>query len=247
MKSLAGPTDRLLVVTAHPDDEITMAGTLALAARAGARVTELCLTRGEASRAAVLDGEVGAERIGPARLATARERELRSSAGALGIADVRIGSWPDGRLTVSAPELADVVEAALTDVDATVVISLDDVIGLYGHPDHVASGAAARVAVDRTRAAGRSLRWYQATLPRWQVVVARRLSPVFRRAVTEAAGGPPVPTVYVPIVPAARQKLAAVRAHDSQRAVLGDVQPLFGTIPDGLYYHVFSREYFTAI
>ena len=37
---------RVLAVIAHPDDEATFAGTLALAARAGAEVSVVCTTNG---------------------------------------------------------------------------------------------------------------------------------------------------------------------------------------------------------
>nr|WP_277348488.1 PIG-L family deacetylase [Planctomonas sp. JC2975] len=237
----------MLVVTAHPDDEIVMAGTLAIAAASGASVALHCFTRGEASRSAQWRGRTGADQIGAAGLADIRHEELRRSAAALGLGSVSIGTWVDGTLASHVDELVQELEGVIREWRPTLVVSLDDALGLYGHPDHVASAAAARRAVLGARAAGHGLRLFQATLPTRQVSLARRFSPVFQRASAEAGATPPTPTTCVSIARAARRKLAAIDAHATQRAVMQDVQPLLGTIPRPLYFRVFSREYFARV
>ncbi|MHA7987339.1 PIG-L deacetylase family protein [Rathayibacter sp. CAU 1779] len=247
LRTLAGPGDRMLVVTAHPDDEIVMAGTLAIAAASGASVALHCFTHGGASRSARWHGRTGADQIGAARLAEIRSDELHRSASALGLGSVSIGTWIDGTLASHLDELVRELEDVIREWRPTLVVSLDDALGLYGHPDHVASAAAARSAVLGARAAGHGVRLFQATLPARQVSLARRFSPVFRRASAAAGATPPAPTTCVPIARAARRKLAAIDAHATQSAVMRDVQPLLGTIPRPVYFRVFSREYFARV
>lgn len=245
---------RLLVVTSHPDDELAMAGTIAAASRVGAVVALVCLTHGEASRAAEVEGMVGFEQIGAERLAGIRARELAASCTALGVRDLSVGGLPDGGLAESAssgPCVRDVVAEAIAVHRPDVVLTLDDRVGLYGNADH---RAGARAVLDAwgfrspgTDPPGRSPEVYQVTLAPRLAGIAARVSPVFARAIGESPGGPPAPDVAVAIRGQWRAKRAAALAHRSQRAVLSDLQPGLGPIPAWLYYRVIDREYFARV
>lgn len=124
----------VLAVVAHPDDEsFGLGGVLAAFAAAGARVTVLCFTRGEASGLHGVEGD----------LATLRAEELASAASALGLDDVTLLSYPDGRLPdVDVHELAAQVVTVATEVDADGLVGFDRT-GVTGHPDHAHATAAA--------------------------------------------------------------------------------------------------------
>jgi LmbE family N-acetylglucosaminyl deacetylase len=121
---------RALVISAHPDDETLGAGGLvALLSRAGADVTFLLATRGEAGHRVDLSAERQAE------FATAVDRLAPGSR----IHDVGL---PDGGLRESADALTAAIVDALDDTDLIVAPWSGD-----GHRDHrIAGETAASVA-----------------------------------------------------------------------------------------------------
>lgn len=127
--------DHVLVVVAHPDDELVMAPAIARAVRKGAALTVLYATSGDAG-----PGVSGME-PGPA-LAAVREDEARCSIAALGGGDVRFLRMGDGQLAThahhpgsAARQLASAVDALLEEQDFTRILTWGPEGG-YGHPDH---------------------------------------------------------------------------------------------------------------
>lgn len=153
MSALAAPIARhgqhLVAVVAHPDDESFGCGSLiAQASTAGARVTVICATRGEA-------GERRPDPITDAwPIALLRETELCQAAIVLGVDDVRFLDLVDSGFSGEPPRCALISEpvdrlagrlrAELTDVQPDVVLTLD---GCDGHRDHVHLRDAVAVAV----------------------------------------------------------------------------------------------------
>jgi LmbE family N-acetylglucosaminyl deacetylase len=133
---------RPVAVIAHPDDEsFGLGGVLHAFAAAGAHVSVLCLTHGEASS---LHGVAGDLRV-------LREAELRSAAAALGVRDVRMLDFPDGQLAAQpAAGLASLIKDSLDEWSADGVIVFDR-SGVTGHPDHA---AATRTALEAALARG---------------------------------------------------------------------------------------------
>jgi LmbE family N-acetylglucosaminyl deacetylase len=85
-------THRLLVVTAHPDDESGgFGGALLLAHRAGAETNLLCFTDGQAAH---FRGTAGDD----AELAQMRRAELDSACTVLGLTRCEVLHYPDGAL-----------------------------------------------------------------------------------------------------------------------------------------------------
>jgi LmbE family N-acetylglucosaminyl deacetylase len=126
------PAKEVLAVCAHPDDEsFGLGAVLAALAGAGSQVRVLCLTHGEASTL----GE-------PHRpLGEVRAEELARAAGVLGVADVSLLSYPDGRLgEVPAKELSGLVDQATRTAELLLVF---DEGGITGHPDHCRATEAA--------------------------------------------------------------------------------------------------------
>jgi len=133
----------LLIVLAHPDDEILHGGILAYLSDRGARVTLVCATNGDAGRPHPSVGpvdDVGAFRV----------RELQHSCARLGIdPPVLLGFHDSARKERQRHDdphaLANVdmldVEAAIrriiADVKPHVIVTFEPHGGYY-HPDHVA-------------------------------------------------------------------------------------------------------------
>jgi N-acetylglucosamine malate deacetylase 2 len=127
------PWRSVLAIVAHPDDEsFGLGAVLSTFADAGATVTVLCFTHGEASTLHGVSGDLAAVRVG----------ELDAAARALGASGVQLLGYPDGALAeVDLGELSvHVVEMARrVDADGLVAFDLD---GVTGHPDHSRATAA---------------------------------------------------------------------------------------------------------
>jgi N-acetyl-1-D-myo-inositol-2-amino-2-deoxy-alpha-D-glucopyranoside deacetylase len=207
----------LLAVFAHPDDEsLAAGGLLAWCAASGARVSILCLSRGEAGPGSDGDG-----------LGAIRTRELESAASALGIETVQVRDHADGMLPwLPAGLLAGDVRATLAEQRPDVVVTFDE-DGLYWHPDHIATHQATRDAVASLGASAPAL--FYVTMPPGQVrrvldAAGPRLAAGAPRAVLGiddpdafGAAAPP-PTLVVRTGRFARQKLAALQCHRTQVA-----------------------------
>lgn len=158
----------VLTFFAHPDDETMMAGgILAILADRGVAVHYLCATRGEG-------GETGSPPLcNQADLGMLREAELvcavRALGGAsltfLGYTDPLVG--PDDTLypyTQDLTMLAGQVALSIREfaVDAVITHGSN---GEYGHPAHVLTHQAARVAVESMGASAPLLYTVQAVFP----------------------------------------------------------------------------------
>jgi LmbE family N-acetylglucosaminyl deacetylase len=150
---------RLMIVYAHPDDEVfATGGTIALAARQGIDVTLVVATGGE-------EGEiVNPEMRGVVALAdlpAVRQEELACSQSTLGIRRVvRLGYRDSGMAgTPSSREAAAFSNQARDDVARRLVevirehrphvICTEPEDGGYGHPDHIALHRATVLAFER--------------------------------------------------------------------------------------------------
>jgi LmbE family N-acetylglucosaminyl deacetylase len=124
----------LLVVGAHPDDEVLLAGgTLAACVAAGLPTGVVCLTRGE------LGPISNAALATRATLGAVRHGELRAACDELGTSLVKCWRRPDGSLRWADRSAIVGQLGALLDArrpDAVVTFGED---GLYYHPDHIAT------------------------------------------------------------------------------------------------------------
>jgi len=213
----------LLAVFAHPDDEsLAAGGLLSWCAARGARVSLLCLSRGEAGSAFA-----EADTRDPAGLGEMRAAELREAASVLGLADLVLLSHPDGMLPWLEPgALARDITAAIADWRPDVVVTFGE-DGLYWHPDHVAVHEATRDAVFALGTGAPAL--YYVTMPPGQMqavleAAAPHLTASSRRdllgiedaAAFGAAAAPP--TLVLHTGPFAARKLSALRCHRTQVA-----------------------------
>ena len=115
---------RVLVLCPHPDDEsLGCAGTIALLADSGAKVTLVTVTNGEATRGAS---------VAPVEAARRRRSESARAASILGALPRYLG-LPDGQLADRRDELRAALRSLVLEVGPEAVLApwlLD------GHPDH---------------------------------------------------------------------------------------------------------------
>ncbi|WP_157548509.1 PIG-L deacetylase family protein [Nonomuraea candida] len=135
--------DRVLVVTAHPDDaDFGSAGTVALFVDRKVQVTYLLVTDGDAG---------GNERtLDNSGMADLRRTEQLAAAKAVGVTDVRFLGYPDGRVVPSL-ELRRDITRVIRQVRPDLVITHHPDRNYQfiapSHPDHRAVGGAALDAV----------------------------------------------------------------------------------------------------
>jgi LmbE family N-acetylglucosaminyl deacetylase len=140
----------ILAISAHPDDETLFAGgTLAMYAEKGHRVFILETTRGQG-------GEVGEPPLTTREnLAAFREQEVRRAAQALGAEDIFFLPYVDPYMEING--IARRIDASLTDFAGAITehikrLQPDMVIthgsnGEYGHPQHIFTHQATRMAL----------------------------------------------------------------------------------------------------
>ncbi len=226
--------DRVLFVFAHPDDEITVAGTLADLAFRGIPTATFYLTRGEAGPTGGL--------VPPSELGVRRTQETERVAEILGVQELVMARFPDGGTQhVAADDIQAAIRGAIENFSPTIVVSLDDKVGLYGHIDHAMAGKHTRAVVAEL---GSDLPYYQITLSQPTIDMALQMSEIFRERYPRTPGdGLPPATHAVEISKHGATKWAAVLAHETQWEVLDDVQPYGSRVPALIYYRVFNKEY----
>ena len=137
-------TRRMLIITAHPDDEtFGMGGTIAYYANEGVEVTLVCATKGEA-------GEADQHFLDKYKTMDAlRVAELNCATNILGIKNVYFLNYRDSGMFGAEDNQhpSSLLQAPLTELEEKIlhyikqirpqVILTFDPSGGYGHPDHI--------------------------------------------------------------------------------------------------------------
>ncbi|MCS7020164.1 MAG: PIG-L family deacetylase [Cytophagales bacterium] len=232
-----------MIIFAHPDDEIAVAGVLAQMKQSGWRVAGIYLTAGEAGKTGGL--------VPASQLAATRKEELQAAAKILGLQSVEVLDFPDGKLQVVPPDtVKKVLLEAIERHCPQLIISFDDRVGLYGHPDHVYTG---RIVLELCQQYADTAHFpvqqlYCPTLTDGMIALARRISQTFRKNYPKEVGrGLPPPNFGVCISPQGKDKWRAIRAHRTQKHVFDDVFPLHDRISPQLYFQLFAEEYYALL
>jgi LmbE family N-acetylglucosaminyl deacetylase len=136
------PVERVLVVTAHPDDvDYDAAGAVAAWTSGGVQVAYCIVTFGDGG---------GFDDTPRERVAPLREAEQRAAAALVGVADVTFLGYPDGHLTPS-QELRREITRQIRRVRPQLVLTHSPQRNYRrvtaSHPDHLAVGEATLCAV----------------------------------------------------------------------------------------------------
>ncbi len=159
---------KILTIFSHPDDETMLSGgTLALLARAGAKMFYLCATRGEG-------GELGEPPVcARDQIGTYRERELVCAVQALGGGQLDFMDYVDplvsenGDLHAYAADsegLAAQIFAHIQAVQPAAIIT-HGTNGEYGHPGHIQTNRAVTAAVQQLGSQAPYLYYFCADFP----------------------------------------------------------------------------------
>ena len=205
-------------VVAHPDDEtFSSACAIAEAVRRGCRVALFSATTGEAGKSGYLPpmsrDELGAR----------RRLELERAGRRLGVADIRVADYADGRVAeADGDRLTADIARFLSEQQAQVVVTFG-LDGIYGHPDHIA----VHHAVKRAVAGGR----------------CPTVQKLYYFYVANAPEGPGVPSVVVDSSVHWKAKAEALLMHETQ---MKSIERVFGDVRnrDGWIAGMFGDEAF---
>ena len=234
---------RILVIFPHPDDEVTVAGTLMKLKDDGHEIQMVCLTRGEKGKSSGIEDEV--------KLASLRSEEMKKAAEIIGADELHLEDYPDSGLEkIGLDSLKEIIRSLIDEIDPDVLISYDSKVGLYGHPDHRLTGLAVEEIFleEKGRPEFAPQEMYQVTLCKKQVKLALKLSSGFQRNYPEdPALGLPKPDFSIETQAYFPRTLEVMQAHQTQQAVLKDLMPFHDKVPVWIYSRVFDREYFREV
>jgi N-acetylglucosamine malate deacetylase 2 len=249
---------KALAIFAHPDDEITIIGTMRMLKSQGVETGICYMTRGEAGlNGSIIDvskikelADTSLNKLKKA-LGQRRTKEVDNIASILELNHHEMFDFPDsGTSDVSMDSLKKVVRSLIQKYRPSVLFTLDDKVGLYGHPDHrnVSKAVLEVFEEDKGKANFSPKKLYQVTLPKDMITFALKMAEGFRKNYPkDPAKGLPQADVCVNITPFGHYKRDCMLAHVSQRPTFDDMQPGFATLPPWLYFRVFDREYFHVI
>jgi LmbE family N-acetylglucosaminyl deacetylase len=225
-----GGVERVLVVTAHPDDvDFGFAGTVAVMSDQGVEVSYCIVTDGDAGGAEL---GVPREEMGPRR-----RDEQRAAAAVVGVSEVHFLGYPDGRVEASLALRCDITRV-IRQVRPQRVLTQSPERNwqrIYAsHPDHLAVGEATIAAV------------YPDARNRWAhpELDAEGLEPWSVPEMWIGAGAD-APTHFVDVTSGVDRKIEALLSHKSQlpdpeatetmvRGWLAGIARLAG-LPEGRY------------
>ena len=249
---------KALAIFAHPDDEITIIGTMRMLKSQGVETSICYMTRGEAGlNGSIIDvskikelSDTSLNKLKKA-LGQRRTKEVDHVASILQLNHHEMFDFPDsGTSTIPMDSLKKVVRLLIKKYHPSILFTLDDKVGLYGHPDHrnVSKAVMEVFEKEKGKADFSPQKLYQVTLPKDMIAFALKMAEGFRKNYPkDPEKGLPTADVCVNITPYGRFKRDCMLAHVSQRPTFDDMQPGFATLPHWLYFRIFDREYFHVI
>ena len=139
---------------------------------------------------------------------------------------------------------------AIQEFNPSVIFTLDDVIGAYGHPEHVIVSQVVNKVCSLYRD---SLDFpvkkiYQSVLPHSQAEkIMGKMDIYIEGKRIYGCDGMPSPNVQINISSFASTKKRVFLAHASQRRALKRFIPFYHLYPGWVYFGIFNKEYFRII
>lgn len=235
---------KVMFIFPHPDDEITCAGTIAKMKANNWEVYLLTLTKGSDEQDK-----------------TIRSNEWNAAAKSLGydktlLTDFYNNSWEDimHKKVLFWPESHDSISSliynTILDWQPDVLITYDDAIGGYGHPEHFLSAQIVReLFTTHSGTTGFSPQHlYQITLPLALENFIVADLPAYKMAIEQyGVEGLPEPDLAVDITPYWPAKRNAAACYQSQAEILNKFYLLPSNTDTAAHYATFNKEYYREI
>ena len=244
------PNKTALIIVAHDDDAVSMAGTISRLCRNGWTVRQMCYYQGWKGNDSI------------------RKVNLREVAAIQGIRDVESKDFvlrkqeflvedPWRAIPYAAFDTIYHVNSIKQDIASfinryqpSVIFSLDDSIGGYGHPEHVLISRLTRdLCRERLKDSVFSVkRIYQAVFdPKMNRKILKDLDAF--KAAREVYGfeETPSPHVQVTITNEAGEKKKVMLAYRTEQGTLKKIWPYYTYVPASIYFRIFDREFYRVL
>ncbi len=252
----SAPDKRALIIVAHDDDIVSSTGSLIQWTRAGWKIRQLCFYQ-----------QAGIYREKYARRNPLRKKALQEAAAIQGLEGVdpvdfnirtdTLGQRPYMAIPYDSlafnfqiDSMRKVIANYIELHRPTVIFSLDDSIGGYGHPDHT---LVSRLVVEYCREhkndSGFSVqRIYQSVFPPSQSEGIMKDMEVYHHAKKlHGINGMPLPDVEFDISEYGKEKKQALSAYTTEQNSLKQIWPSYRYYPGWLYFRIFDREFYRVI
>ena len=143
-----------------------------------------------------------------------------------------------------------IIAEAIKKYKPSVVFTLDNVIGGYGHPEHVCVSQSVIDVCKEMKIGGLSSvnKIYQAVFTKTLNENILKDNPAFIAAKNVyQVDGSPIPDVEVNIYNSSKEKKEVMLAYHSQKRNLKKIWPFYHVYPHWLYFKIFDKEYFRII
>jgi LmbE family N-acetylglucosaminyl deacetylase len=243
-----------LIIVAHDDDAISCSGTIIKLCKAGWIVKELCFYN------TVTDAKEN-ERIRKRQQDTKKVKQTEGLASfeyvTLPYRDWQFSSSP-GYMPASQAQfdrqynkdtLLFYIRNFITSNNPSVIFTLDNNIGGYGHPDHKLIG---QLVVDecmkRVKENYTSVEYiYQPVFTPSMVTKILSHLPVYKAALKTYGVGCPLPDVQVNISSVGSEKKKVMQAYSTEQNSIKQFWPSYQFYPAAIYFRLFDREFFKII
>jgi len=244
-----------LIIVAHDDDAISCAGTIIQLCKAGWTIKELCFYN------TVSDPKAN-ERIRKRQLdiQQVKETEGLSSfeyANIPYIRNLQLASSP-AYMPLSKEEfdrqynkdtLNFFIRKFINDNSPSVIFTLDNNIGGYGHPEHkLVSQLVLDECMQRAKDSAFPVQYiYQAVFtPSMEKNILGSL-PVYQAALKTYQLKSPLPDVQVKITEAGAEKKKVMQAYSTEQNSIRQFWPYYQYYPASIYFRLFNREFYKTI
>jgi len=241
---------RALIIVAHDDDAISMSGTISYLCDTGWDVRQLCFYQGWENKDSI------------------RKMDLKSAANLLGMKSIEYYDIElrKGRDKIDKPWLpipysdfdsAYNKEIALRYIEdfidrnkPSVIFTLDDILGGYGHPDHV---VISKLIIDYCRqhkndSAFTVERIYQAVFdPKMNERILKDMEAFKLAKKVYMVVTSPKPDVYLSLKGREVIKKQALLTYTTEQNSLTKIWPYYNFYPANIYFKIFDKEYYRVL
>lgn len=241
---------KALIIVAHDDDAISMSATIARLCDQGWDVGELCFYQGYKGRDEIrkhdLDRVASILGMVPPQYHDVELRRDREKVQ-LPWMPVPYDQFDSLYNKVPAQER---IERFIETGQPSVILTLDNIMGGYGHPDHVLISQMVKDYCEgRSQDPSFSVqRIYQAVFdPGMNERILKNMDAFQAAKSVYGISGSPAPDVYISVKGQEERKRRALKAYTTEQNALTKIWPFYNYYPAWIYFGLFDKEYYRVL